>query len=75
MRYFKLTELNIPQFTTKAGIYSLRIRQEDRTKYIIINETSWYPDAEWTIDEAIDHYLSKEGRESRFEAWYSAWCD
>lgn len=75
MRYFKLEDLNVSDFTLSNEIYSLQIRTEDRTKWIVINYSEMYKYSEWSISEAIEHYLSDEGRTERYASWYRAWCD
>ena len=75
MKYFKLENLTVSAFTLHPDIYALQIRTEDRTKYIVINYDSMFNLSEWSIEQAINYYLSDEYKEKQFDAWYKAWCD
>ena len=75
MRYFKLENLTVTKYTLHPDIFALQIRTEDRTKYIVINYDEPFNLSEWSIEAAINHYLSNEGKQERYDSWYRAWCD
>ena len=77
MRYFKLRDIPTTEYSYNPNIYAVQERTEDRTKWYIINYSTWYKATEWTLHDAIKHYLSEEGEEQRMEAFYKAWgfCD
>ena len=75
MDFFKLDNLSVTDYTLNPNIYALQIRTECRKKYIVINYDELFNLAEWSIEEAINYYLSDEGKESRFDSLYRAYCD
>ena len=75
MRYFKLENLTVTKYTLHPDILALQIRTEDRTRYLVINYSEQFNLSEWSIEEAINYYLSDEGKQDRFDSWYRAWCD
>lgn len=74
-KYVRIEKLNVIEWTLKSEIYSLIIRTEDRTKYIEINYDSLFPLKEWTVEEAINYYTSKEGKEAKYDSWWAAYTE
>lgn len=75
MQYFNIENLNVTDFTLSNEIYSLQIRTENKTKWIVINYSNQFKYSDWTIEQAINYYLSKEGKMAHFDSWYKTWCD
>lgn len=75
MKTLTVDNLTVSKWTTSPEIYDLKIRTEDRTRWLYINETNGFKLSDWTIEEAIKYYLSDEGKADRFDSWYRAWCD
>lgn len=75
MDTISIKELIVSEYTTHSDIYSLQIRTEKNNKWLYINYTDGYNLKQWTIEEAINHYLSDEGKAERFESWYHSYCD
>lgn len=48
---------------------------EDRDGCYWINGGDGFPKSDWLIEDAVNYYKSAEGKASRFDSWYSAWCD
>lgn len=72
----KIEKLKISDWTTDPDIYSLVIRTENRTKYIIINNGILVvPLKEWTIAEAIKYFATTEGQKEIFSSWWKAYTE
>lgn len=68
MKYcVKVEDLNVTDFTSSKEIFSLQLRTEGSTKWIVINYTKLFKYSDWTIAEAIEHHLSEEGYIERKE--------
>ena len=69
----EITELPIEWYTDSDEIYSLEIWKKKRTKWIYINGSEGYKMPEWDVQEAVNYWLSDEGRNARTESFYRAW--
>lgn len=69
----EITELPVEWYTTSDEIYSIEIRKIKRTKWIYINGADGFKMPEWDVQEAVNYYLSDEGKLSRDIAFRTAW--
>ena len=58
-------KLTITEFTFHPDIYSLETYTERGITYLVINYSTHYPLNQWSIAEAIEYYLSPEGKNER----------
>lgn len=71
--YLQIDELRVKDYTNSPEIYRLEIRTENRTRWIYINGSEGFKMPDWGIQEAVDYYLSENGKNNRMMSFYKAW--
>ena len=67
------TTLPIKWYTDSDEIYSLEVKTIKRTNWLYINGSDGFNLNQWNAQDAVNYYLSEEGRNARMESFYRAW--
>ena len=74
MKYnFEVKYLPVEKYTTNANIYTLKVEKRDGKTWYVINGDTMYLSPDWSLQDAIEHYLSPEAEEERDEAFREAY--
>ena len=73
MKYFRLKDVPTTEYCYHPDIFAVQERTEDRTTWYVINYSTMYKKSEWTLHDAITHYLSKDGEMERDYAFRKAY--
>ena len=65
--------LDVEKYTYSNKIYTIREETHEDGVYFFINGDTGYKATDWTIEDAINDYLSPNGYEFRVNAFYKAW--